>query len=53
MNNIIDLSNQSLRRLRNAEVKEILVDLGFKPLSKPAMLNTVGKVTSLKKLVQS
>ncbi|KXU02962.1 hypothetical protein SGADD03_02205 [Streptococcus gallolyticus] len=25
-----------------------MVDLGLKPLSKPAMLNTVGKVTSLK-----
>ena len=30
------------------EVKELLIDLGFKPLSNPAMLNTVGKVTSLK-----
>ena len=30
------------------EVKDLLIDLGFKPLSNPAMLNTVGKVTSLK-----
>ncbi len=30
------------------EVKELLIDLGFKPLSNPAMLNTVGKVPSLK-----
>ncbi|MDU6652415.1 MAG: DUF1858 domain-containing protein, partial [Streptococcus vestibularis] len=30
------------------EVKELLIDLGFKPLSNPAMLNTVGKVTSIK-----
>ncbi|MFM0779633.1 DUF1858 domain-containing protein [Streptococcus suis] len=33
---------------QHPEVKEILVELGFKPLSNPAMLNTVGKVTSLK-----
>lgn len=33
---------------QHPEVKEILVELGFKPLTNPAMLNTVGKVTSLK-----
>ncbi|HEM6154791.1 TPA: DUF1858 domain-containing protein [Streptococcus suis] len=33
---------------QHPEVKDILVELGFKPLVNPAMLNTVGKVTSLK-----
>ncbi|HEM4148268.1 TPA: DUF1858 domain-containing protein [Streptococcus suis] len=33
---------------QHPEVKEILVELGFKPLANSAMLNTVGKVTSLK-----
>lgn len=33
---------------QHPEVKDILVELGFKPLTNPAMLNTVGKVTSLK-----
>lgn len=30
------------------ELKELLVEIGFKPLANPAMLNTLGKVTSLK-----
>ncbi|HFR3410737.1 DUF1858 domain-containing protein [Streptococcus suis] len=33
---------------QHPEVKDILVELGFKPLANPAMLHTVGKVTSLK-----
>lgn len=33
---------------RHPEVKELLIELGFKPLANPAMLNTLGKVTSLK-----
>lgn len=33
---------------QHPEVKDILVELGFKSLANPAMLNTVGKVTSLK-----
>lgn len=33
---------------QHPEVRDILVELGFKPLTNPAMLNTVGKVTSLK-----
>ena len=46
MNNIIDLSKPVAETIKeHPEVKEILVDLGFKPLSKPAMLNTVGKVS--------
>ena len=47
--NTIDLSKPVAQTLKeHPEVKDILVDLGFKPLAKPAMLNTVGKVTSLK-----
>lgn len=49
MNNIIDLSKPVAETVKeHPEVKEILVDLGFKPLSKATMLNTVGKVTSIK-----
>ena len=33
---------------QHPEVKEILLELGFKPLANPAMLNIVGKVTSLR-----
>ena len=33
---------------QHPEVKEILLELGFKPLANPAMLNTAGKVTSLR-----
>ena len=47
--NTIDLSKPVAQTLKeHPEVKDILVDLGFKPLANPAMLNTVGKVTSLK-----
>lgn len=47
--NTIDL-NQPVFELvqNNPELKDILIDLGFKPLGNPAMLNTLGKVTSLK-----
>lgn len=49
MNNIIDLSKPVAQTLKeHPEVKDILVELGFKPLANPAMLNTVGKVTTLK-----
>lgn len=49
MNNIIDLSKPVAETVKeHPEVKEILVDLGFKPLAKATMLNTVGKVTSIK-----
>lgn len=49
MNNIIDLSKPVAEVLKEyPEIKELLIDLGFKPLANPAMLNTVGKVTSLK-----
>ena len=47
--NKIDLSKPVAELLKDhPELKQILVDLGFKPLENPAMLNTVGKVTSLK-----
>ena len=47
--NTIDL-NLPIAEIINQhpEVKEILVELGLKPLANPAMLNTVGKVTSLR-----
>ncbi|MBM7641835.1 DUF1858 domain-containing protein [Streptococcus loxodontisalivarius] len=49
MNNTIDLSKPVAETIaEHPEVKDILVDLGFKPLANPAMLKTVGKVTSLK-----
>ncbi|CAD0141925.1 DUF1858 domain-containing protein [Streptococcus thermophilus] len=45
----IDLSQPVATIIKeHPEVKELLINLGFKPLSNPAMLNTVGKVTSLK-----
>ena len=31
------------------EVKELLIELGFPPLSQPQMVQTVGRITSLKK----
>ena len=46
--NTIDLSQPVATIIKeHPEVKDLLIDLGFKPLSNPAMLNTVGKVTSL------
>ncbi|MFA9467374.1 MULTISPECIES: DUF1858 domain-containing protein [Streptococcus] len=49
MTNTIDL-NQPVAELlaSHPELRDILVDLGFKPLANPAMLNTLGKITSLK-----
>lgn len=49
MNNIIDLTRPVAEVVKeHPEIKAILVDLGFKPLAQATMLNTVGKVTSLK-----
>lgn len=49
MNNIIDLTKPVAEVVKeHPEIKAILVDLGFKPLAQVTMLNTVGKVTSLK-----
>lgn len=50
MNNIIDINLPVAKILKqNPELKDLFVQLGFKPLANSAMLNTVGKVTSLKK----
>ncbi|MGT2802640.1 DUF1858 domain-containing protein [Streptococcus henryi] len=50
MNNIIDINLPVAEILKqNPELKDLFVQLGFKPLANSAMLNTVGKVTSLKK----
>ena len=47
--NTIDLNQPVAQVIKeHPELKDILIDLGFKPLANPAMLNTVGKVTSLK-----
>ena len=35
--------------LLSAEVLDVLVELGFKPLANPVMRNTVGRVVSIKK----
>ncbi|MBM7636517.1 DUF1858 domain-containing protein [Streptococcus saliviloxodontae] len=49
MTNTIDLSRPVADIIaEHPEVKEILIELGFKPLANPAMLNTIGKITSLK-----
>ncbi|MEQ9764074.1 DUF1858 domain-containing protein [Streptococcus sp. ZJ151] len=49
MHNTIDLKKPVADIIKDhPELQEILVELGFKPLANPAMLNTVGKVTSLK-----
>ena len=45
----IDLSQHVATFIKeHPEFMELLINLGFKSLSNPAMLNTVGKVTSLK-----
>lgn len=50
MNNIIDINLPVAEILKqNPELKDLFVQLGFKPLANSALLNTVGKVTSLKK----
>lgn len=50
MNNIIDINLPVAEILKqNPELKDLFVQLGFKPLANSSMLNTVGKVTSLKK----
>lgn len=49
MTNTIDFAKPVAEIIQeHPEVKEILVVLGLKPLANPAMLHTVGKVTSLK-----
>ena len=49
MDNLIDLNAPVAEVIKaHPEVKDLLIELGFKPLANPAMLNTVGKVTSLR-----
>ncbi|MEX2785250.1 DUF1858 domain-containing protein [Streptococcus sp. H49] len=49
MHNTIDLRKPVAETIReHPEVKEILIDLGFKPLGNPLMLKTLGQATSLK-----
>ncbi|AXQ78743.1 DUF1858 domain-containing protein [Streptococcus chenjunshii] len=49
MNNTIDLRKPVAETIQeHPEVKDILIDLGFKPLANPLMLKTLGKATSLK-----
>ena len=46
--NTIDLSQPVATIIKeHPEVKDLLIGLGFQPLSNPAMLNTVGKVPRL------
>lgn len=48
MINCIDLTIPVAEVLKeHPELKPLLIDLGFKPLANPMMLNTVAKVTSI------
>ena len=48
--NTIYLEDSVYTTLQNhPEVKELLIELGFMPLSQPQMVQTVGRITSLKK----
>ena len=48
--NTIYLEDSVYKTLQNhPEVKELLIELGFNPLSQPQMVQTVGRITSLKK----
>ena len=49
MDNIIDVTVPVAEVVdKHPEVLDILVDLGFKPLTNPIMRNTLGRKTSLK-----
>lgn len=49
MDNIIDVSIPVAEVVdKHPEVLEILVELGFKPLTNPIMRNTIGRKVSLK-----
>ncbi|AWN20606.1 DUF1858 domain-containing protein [Streptococcus sobrinus] len=49
MTNTIDLSRPVAEILEeHPELKDILLELGFKPLANPLMLKTLGRTTSLK-----
>ena len=48
--NTIYLEDSVYTTLQNhPEVKDLLIELGFTPLSQPQMVQTVGRITSLKK----
>lgn len=48
--NWIDLTLPVAQTLQaHPELKELLIDLGFKPLANPLMLKTVGTITSLER----
>lgn len=48
--NTIYLEDSVYTTLQNhPEVKELLIELGFTPLSQSQMVQTVGRITSLKK----
>ena len=48
--NTIYLEDSVYTTLQNhPEVKVLLIELGFTPLSQPQMVQTVGRITSLKK----
>ncbi|MGT2785750.1 DUF1858 domain-containing protein [Streptococcus merionis] len=49
MQNQVDLSLPVAKTIeQHPELLELLIDLGFTPLSNPVMRNTVGQVTTLK-----
>ena len=51
--NTIYLEDSVYTTLQNhPEVKELLIELGFTPLSQPQMVQTVGRITSLKKVLK-
>lgn len=56
MDNTIDLTKPVAQVLNeHPELLRLLVDLGFKPLENPRMLNTAGKIISIQqgaKLIQ-
>ena len=50
MDNVIDLSIPVAEVIeKQPEVLDVLVELGFTPLTNPVMRNTVGRVVSIKK----
>lgn len=49
MKQIIDFDKPVYQIVKaHPEILDLLVELGFKPLKNPAMLNTIGRTTSLK-----
>lgn len=49
-NNIIDINDSVFNVVeKNPEILPLLVELGFKPLNNPQMLNTIGRMTSIGK----